>query len=108
MFCRWRAAELRRSQATFRRRARQLPRGLAGFFDVQTAEFRRNREGATIMGELKDTIKGLGNEIAGNAKQAIGKARNDPAQQAEGKIQEKKGEVQQGVGKVKGALGDRI
>jgi uncharacterized protein YjbJ (UPF0337 family) len=60
------------------------------------------------MGQLKDTAKGLGNEIAGNAKQAAGKIRNDPVQQAEGKAQEKKGELQQGIGKVKGALGDRI
>ncbi|MGF7152460.1 CsbD family protein [Novosphingobium gossypii] len=60
------------------------------------------------MGELKDTAKGLGNEVAGNVKQALGKARNDPAQHAEGVAQEKKGELQQGVGKVKGALGDRV
>lgn len=60
------------------------------------------------MGELKDTIKGLANEVSGNVKQAVGDARNDPKLKAEGKAQEGKGEVQQGVGKVKGAVGDRI
>lgn len=60
------------------------------------------------MGKLKDTVKGLGNEIAGNAKQAAARASDDPELHTEGKVQEKKGEIQQGVGKVKGALGDRI
>ena len=40
------------------------------------------------MGELKDTVKGLGNEIAGNAKQAVGEASNDKDKKAEGKAQE--------------------
>lgn len=60
------------------------------------------------MGKLKDTAKGLANEVVGNVKQAAGKARRDPGLDAEGKAQERKGEVQQVVGKVKGALGDRI
>ena len=60
------------------------------------------------MGELKDTAKGLGNEIAGNIKQAAGDAKDDPKLKAEGKAQEGKGELQQAKGKVKGALGDRI
>ncbi len=60
------------------------------------------------MGELKDTAKGLGNELAGNAKQVAGDIRNDPEQKAEGIAQEKKGELQQGMGKVKGALGDKV
>lgn len=60
------------------------------------------------MGELKDKVKGLSNEAAGNVKQALGDARNDPEQKAEGIAQERKGEAQQGVGKVKGALGDKV
>ena len=60
------------------------------------------------MGELKDTAKGLANEVAGNVKQAVGKQKNDPALHQEGRKQERKGEVQQAVGKVKGAVGDRI
>jgi uncharacterized protein YjbJ (UPF0337 family) len=60
------------------------------------------------MGKLKDTAKGLGNEIAGDAKQAAARAGNDPELDAEGKVQETKGKLQQAAGKVKGALGDRI
>lgn len=60
------------------------------------------------MGELKDTAKGLGNELAGNVKQAIGKHNNDPALNKEGEKQERKGELQQAAGKVKGAVGDRV
>lgn len=60
------------------------------------------------MGELKDTAKGLANEVAGNVKQAVGKQQNDPALHEKGRKQERKGEVQQAVGKVKGAVGDRI
>jgi uncharacterized protein YjbJ (UPF0337 family) len=60
------------------------------------------------MGKLKDTVKGLGNEIAGNAKQAAARANDDPELAVKGKVQEKKGEAQQAVGKVKGALGDKI
>ena len=60
------------------------------------------------MGELKDTAKGLTNEVSGNVKQAAGKANDDPALNAEGKAQERKGELQQALGKVKGAVGDRV
>ncbi len=56
------------------------------------------------MGKLKDTAKGLANEIAGNVKQAS----DDPRVRDEGRKQERKGELKQAVGKVKGALGDRI
>jgi uncharacterized protein YjbJ (UPF0337 family) len=59
------------------------------------------------MGELTDKAKGIGNEIAGNAKQAVA-GRDDPALAAEGKAQERKGEGQQLKGKIKGALGDSI
>lgn len=59
------------------------------------------------MGELTDKAKGIGNEIAGNAKQAVA-GHDDPALKAEGKAQERKGEGQQLKGKIKGALGDTI
>jgi uncharacterized protein YjbJ (UPF0337 family) len=60
------------------------------------------------MGELKDKAKGLGNEIAGNIKQAAGRANNDPNLEAEGIAQEREGEGQNLKGKIKGALGDKV
>lgn len=60
------------------------------------------------MGELKDKAKGLGNEIAGNVKQAAGRANNDSKLEAEGTAQERKGEGQNLKGKIKGALGDKV
>ena len=60
------------------------------------------------MGELTDKAKGLGNEIAGNVKQAAGRANNDPALEGEGVAQERKGEGQNLKGKLKGALGDKV
>ena len=60
------------------------------------------------MGELIDKAKGMGNEIAGNIKQAAGRATNDPQLEGEGIAQERKGEGQNLKGKVKGALGDKI
>ena len=60
------------------------------------------------MGELTDKAKGLGNEIAGNIKQAAGRATNNTQLEAEGLAQERKGEAQGLKGKVKGALGDKV
>ena len=60
------------------------------------------------MGELKDKAKGLGNEIAGNVKQAAGKATNKPNLEAEGHAQERKGEGQNLKGSLKGAMGDKV
>ncbi|WP_338445759.1 CsbD family protein [Pelagerythrobacter marensis] len=60
------------------------------------------------MGEMKDKAKGMGNEIAGNAKQAAAEATGNPRLDAEGKAQERKGEAQNLSGKVKGALGDKV
>ena len=60
------------------------------------------------MGELKDKAKGIGNEIAGNVKQAAGRASNDPNLVAKGAAQERKGEGQNFKGKVKGAFGDKV
>ena len=56
------------------------------------------------MGELKDKAKGLGNEIAGVAKQNSA----DPDTRAEGRAQERKGEAQNLSGKIKGAFGDKV
>ena len=60
------------------------------------------------MGELKDRAAGLGNELAGKAKQAAGDVTNNAKLKAEGVGQEAKGKAQQAVGKVKGALGDDV
>ena len=60
------------------------------------------------MGELKDKAKGLGNEIAGNTKQAAGEATGNKRLEAEGEVQERKGEAQNLKGKAKGALGDKV
>lgn len=60
------------------------------------------------MGELKDKAKGIGNEIAGNIKQAAGRASNDLDLEAAGIAQERKGEAQNLRGKIKGALGDKV
>lgn len=56
------------------------------------------------MGELKDKAKGIGNEVAGNAKQMS----DDPETRAEGRAQERRGEAQNLKGEVKGAFGDKI
>jgi len=60
------------------------------------------------MGELKDKAKGLGNEIAGNVKQAAGKAADNQRLQGEGMAQERKGEGQGFMGKLKGIIGDKV
>ena len=60
------------------------------------------------MGEFTDKAKGLGNEIAGNVKQAAGKASDNERLQGEGIAQERKGEGQNLKGKLKGAVGDKI
>jgi uncharacterized protein YjbJ (UPF0337 family) len=60
------------------------------------------------MGELTDKAKGIGNEIAGNIKQAAGKVTHNTRLEVEGLAQERKGEAQGLKGKVEGALGDKI
>ncbi len=60
------------------------------------------------MGELTDKAKGLGNEIAGNVKQAAGKASDNQRLEGEGILQERKGEGQNLKGKLKGIVGDKI
>ena len=54
------------------------------------------------MGEMKDKAKGLGNEIAGNVKQAAGNATDNQRLKSEGVAQERKGEGQNLKGKLKG------
>lgn len=56
------------------------------------------------MGEFTDKAKGLGNEIAGKAKQQS----SDSETRAEGHAQETKGEAQNLKGKAKGAMGDKV
>lgn len=56
------------------------------------------------MGSTADKIKGLGNEAAGNVKQAAGKILNKPELEVEGAVQERKGETQQAIGKTKEAV----
>lgn len=56
------------------------------------------------MTSTTDRIKGLANEAAGSAKQAIGKATGNDRLRAEGAAQEVKGEAQQILGKAKEAV----
>ncbi len=60
------------------------------------------------MGEFTDKAKGLANEMAGKAKQAMGRDGRDPDLAAEGAGQEAKGHVQQAVGNAKGKVKDAI
>ncbi|MFN3620542.1 CsbD family protein [Sphingorhabdus sp.] len=60
------------------------------------------------MGEFTDKAKGLGNEVAGNVKQAAGKASDNERLEGEGIAQERKGEGQNLKGKLKGAVGDKV
>ena len=60
------------------------------------------------MGELTDKAKGLGNEIAGNIKQAAGKMSGNEHLKDEGIAQERKGEGQNLKGKLKGVAGDKV
>ena len=60
------------------------------------------------MGELTDKAKGLGNEVAGNVKQAAGKATDNERLEGEGVAQERKGEGQNLKGKLKGIVGDKV
>jgi len=61
-----------------------------------------------VMGELTDKAKGLGNEVAGNVKQAAGKATDNERLEGEGVAQERKGEGQNLKGKLKGIVGDKV
>ena len=60
------------------------------------------------MGSASDKAKGMGNELAGNIKQAAGKMTDNPKLQGEGFAQERKGEGQQAKGKAKDTLKDAV
>ncbi|MFN4185014.1 MAG: CsbD family protein [Hyphomonas sp.] len=47
----------------------------------------------------KNTVKGVGNQVAGNTKEAAGKVTGDKKLEAEGRAQELKGDVQRAAGK---------
>lgn len=48
----------------------------------------------------KNTVKGVGNQVAGNAKEAAGKLTGNKKLEAEGRLQELKGDAQRAAGKV--------
>lgn len=48
----------------------------------------------------KNTVKGVGNQVAGNAKEAAGKMTGNKKLEAEGRLQELKGDAQRAAGKV--------
>lgn len=48
----------------------------------------------------KNTVKGVGNQVAGNAKEAAGKVSGNKKLEAEGRLQELKGDTQRAAGKV--------
>jgi uncharacterized protein YjbJ (UPF0337 family) len=52
----------------------------------------------------KNTAKGVGNQVAGNAKEAAGKVTGNKKLEAEGRIQELKGDAQRAAGKVEEKL----
>jgi len=58
------------------------------------------------MGSTNDKVSGLGNQAAGNVKQAVGKAVGNDRLRAEGAAQETKGKIQKTVGDVKAAAKD--
>ena len=58
------------------------------------------------MSSTTDKLKGLGNELAGNVKQAAGKVTGNDRLLAEGKAQEIKGEAQRTVGEAKDGVKD--
>lgn len=60
------------------------------------------------MGELKEDLKGAGNQAAGNTKQVVGEALGDTELQQDGKRQENKGEAQHVEADVEGALDNDI
>jgi uncharacterized protein YjbJ (UPF0337 family) len=52
----------------------------------------------------KNTAKGVGNQVAGNAKEAAGKLTGNKKLEAEGRIQELKGDAQRAAGKAEEKL----
>jgi uncharacterized protein YjbJ (UPF0337 family) len=60
------------------------------------------------MGELIDTTKAAGNNIAGAVKQTVGDLTDDAQLEAEGTAQREKARIQHAEGTIKGELGDEI
>ncbi len=60
------------------------------------------------MSSTEDKVRGTGNDVAGNVKQAVGKATGNEEMEAEGKTQETKGEAQKAMGNVKDAAGNAL
>ena len=52
----------------------------------------------------KNTAKGVGNQVAGNTKEAASKVTGNKKLEAEGRIQELKGDAQRAAGKVEEKL----
>lgn len=56
----------------------------------------------------KDRLKGMGNQIKGDAKRAAGEIAGDPKLEAEGRVDKAKGKVQSAVGGAKDAARDAV
>ena len=56
------------------------------------------------MSSTSDKAKGIGNEIAGKAKQAVGDISGDKALHVKGVVQEQKGIAQKAIGDAKDAV----
>ena len=60
------------------------------------------------MSSTTDKIKGVTNEVVGQAKESISNATGDTKLQGEGKAQEIKGDFQKGIGNAKDAVKDAV
>jgi uncharacterized protein YjbJ (UPF0337 family) len=56
----------------------------------------------------KDRVKGMIDQVAGNAKRKAGKLTDNPKLQVEGMVQQAKGKVENAWGKAKDAVHDAI
>ncbi|KAB7709137.1 CsbD family protein [Bacillus aerolatus] len=56
---------------------------------------------------MADKLKGMGNKVMGEAKEAWGNMTNNDRTKAEGKADQLKGKFQDAVGKAKNKLNDR-
>lgn len=60
------------------------------------------------MSNIDDKARGTGNDLAGNAKQAVGAVTDNERLEAEGKGQEAKGDAQKALGNAKEAVGNAL
>ena len=58
------------------------------------------------MSSTNDKMRGAGNDVAGNVKQAVGNATGNEEMEAEGRAQETKGDAQKALGNAKDAIGN--